>query len=251
MIHAIRKSFWVLTAGWLVVTGCGDDDDNDANTGGSGGNKGGAAGSSGSQNRGGGGASAGTGGNRGGNTGTGGSKAGAGAGGDGGAGGQPSSVQCEVLGELCHDADAGSGLASECHDVGHSNDPVECKARFAECIAVCVGGETGGGGAGGGGGAPSVAGGGAGGGGSTPAPHCAALGELCHPVSGQSAALAACHDLGHVGDEAACEAEFVPCAVACLAAREGSGAGGAGGMSGGGAGGVSSGGGGAGGAGGG
>jgi hypothetical protein len=145
---------------------------------------------------------------------------------------------CEVIGELCHEADTGSGPGHDCHELGHEGHAAACVAGFDDCIALCVPAEEGGGG------------GGAAGSGPAPDPHCAALGELCHPVDDTEGPLHECHEIGHVGNAANCAAEFDNCATLCLVAREeqeagpegtsgAAGAGGAGGVS---SGGVSSGG---------
>jgi hypothetical protein len=137
------------------------------------------------------------------------------AGGAGGAAESDGAVKCEVIGELCHEADTGSGPAHECHEVGHVGNAAACEAEFASCIGTCVADE------------------GAGGAGSEQDPVCAALGELCHPVDDVSGPLHDCHELGHEGRAAACAAGFADCATACLAAREllEAGTAGAGGMS--------------------
>lgn len=137
-----------------------------------------------------------------------------GAGGGAGEGAGPvasGEAKCQVLGELCHAADTGSGPISECHELGHVNDADACTAGFADCIEACVpesGGEE---------------------------PLCAALGELCHDVDDEDGPLSACHELGHVNDAAICAAEFDHCAEICLKAREdlehGAGGAGAGGAS--------------------
>lgn len=116
-------------------------------------------------------------------------------------------AQCEVLGELCHAADTGSGAAHECHELGHVADGDACIEGFAGCVEACVDGSAG------------------------QEPLCAALGELCHAVDDEDGPLHECHELGHVNDRAVCASEFDRCAELCLVAREGleHGAGGAGG----------------------
>lgn len=146
--------------------------------------------------------------------------------GQGGAGETDGSLKCEVLGELCHAADTGSGSAHDCHELGHEADPVACEQQFASCINGCVEHE----GAAGAGGAESTG----------QDPHCVALGELCHPVDDGDGPLHDCHELGHESDPAVCRAAFDECSSACLAALEliEEGAGGAGGAAAGGAGGA-------------
>jgi hypothetical protein len=131
-------------------------------------------------------------------------------------GAEDGAVECQVIGELCHEADTGSGPGHDCHEVGHEADGVACLKEFSSCIATCVPDESGAGGAG-----------------SDMDPRCAALGELCHPVDDQTGPLHDCHEVGHEGDGDKCAAAFDDCAMRCLAARElleaGEGTGGAGG----------------------
>jgi len=150
------------------------------------------------------------------------------------AGATDGAVTCEVIGELCHEADTGSGPGHDCHELGHEGHATACAAGFDDCIALCVHDDDGAGGAEAGGAGPA------------PDAHCTALGELCHPVDDASGPLHECHEVGHIGNAAKCAAEFDGCATLCLAAREEleAGAAGAGGGTGAaGAGGVNSGGG--------
>lgn len=142
-----------------------------------------------------------------------------------------SALECKVIGTLCHEADTGSGKGHDCHEVGHEGHADACAAEFDSCITFCTAGDEGNGGAGGG--ATE-----------TKDPHCAALGELCHAVDDQTGPLHECHEVGHVGNAAACDASFDECATLCLAARDAleHSAGGAGGVNAGGAGGLSAGG---------
>jgi hypothetical protein len=172
--------------GWLVLAGgallafpaCGDDDDSTGNTGGSPGHAGAANG----------GAPDGAG----------------GAGSDG-------SIECQVVGLICHEADTGSGAAHDCHEVGHEGDGSACLAKFAGCINTCVAEA-----------APDL---------TLADARCAALGELCHPVDDKDGPLHACHVLGESGN---CAEGFADCAQLCLTARKAveAGEGGAGGGSG-------------------
>jgi hypothetical protein len=111
------------------------------------------------------------------------------------------SVECQVIGELCHEADSSTGPAHDCHEVGHEGDGAACLSEFASCVATCV---------------PSEGAGGAG-----PDPRCAALGELCHPVDDETGPLHDCHELGHENDGEKCATLFHDCSLLCLAAREG------------------------------
>lgn len=104
------------------------------------------------------------------------------------------SLQCEVMGSLCHDAETAEGQA--CHERGHDGPPDQCVADFAGCIDLCLGDDDG-------------------------DPFCRALGSLCHGVDDGDGPLHACHELGHEDDPAACRRGFDECATRCLAADEG------------------------------
>lgn len=117
------------------------------------------------------------------------------AGADGGASETP--LDCSVLGELCHEADTGSGLAHDCHELGHDGVIATCAKQFDGCISACV--------------TESDA--------SQQDPRCAALGELCHEVDDGDGPLHDCHELGHDGNAAACASGFEDCATRCLVAR--------------------------------
>jgi hypothetical protein len=125
---------------------------------------------------------------------------------EGGAGGAvhgEGSLECQVLGELCHAADTGSGPAHDCHEVGHVGNAAACEAEFAGCVGTCTGADIGGGGAGGAGAGDD--------------PKCAALGSLCHEAGEINEDAQACHELGHVGNAANCATSFDSCATLCLA----------------------------------
>jgi hypothetical protein len=113
-------------------------------------------------------------------------------------------LECEVIGELCHEADAGSGAAHDCHETGHIGKASVCVAEFSGCIGTCVHDEDAGSG-----GAPAE----------TQDPYCAALGELCHPVDDATGPTHQCHLTGHIGNGADCAAKFDECATLCLAKR--------------------------------
>lgn len=121
----------------------------------------------------------------------------------GGGGHAEAPTVCRVLGELCHEADTGTGPASECHELGHVGDAGVCEQEFDSCIATCV---DGGGGEGGAGGSA----------GHMLDPYCAALGALCHPVDTGSGMGAECHEIGHLGVAADCADAFDSCAGFCL-----------------------------------
>jgi len=136
----------------------------------------------------------------------------------GGGGHAEAPTICRVLGELCHEADTGSGTAHDCHELGHVGETEVCEQEFDSCIATCV--DTGGGEGGAGGGA-----------GQTLDPYCAALGSLCHPVDTGAGMGAECHEIGHLGVAADCAEAFDSCGDFCLEELEKleEGAGGAGG----------------------
>lgn len=145
---------------------------------------------------------------------------------EGGAPHGEGSLECQVLGKLCHVADASPGPAEDCHQVGHVGNAEACTAQFASCIGICTDAD--------------VGAGGAGGAGSGDDPKCAALGALCHAAGEIDADAEECHDLGHEGNAAACADGFAACATLCLAVLEQveEGAGGAGGAANAGAGGA-------------
>lgn len=209
MRRLVQRGLGIVATSLLVAVGCGDDDDSTSNTGGATGT-GGQATTGGSSAKGGSGGTSSAG-----SKSTGGTSS---AGGGGGVGGSGDTTECETIGELCHAVDDGDGPLHECHELGHSSDPAVCHERFPSCIRACVGGE--GEGAGGANAGGASAGGAGGKGGEEQSPYCMALGELCHPVSGVSAALEECHEVGHIGEAPVCEARFSECATACLAARE-------------------------------
>ncbi len=74
----------------------------------------------------------------------------------GGAGGEhhggAEDPECQAISSVCHDVDAASKDAGDCHELAHENDAAVCTANKARCIALCEA-LTGGGGAGGAGGA--------------------------------------------------------------------------------------------------
>lgn len=211
MKSTVRLSLGLITfSSFLAFTACGDDDD-------------GPTGSAGQSNEGGSGAEpvAGSGGSLGH---AGGSQIQAGEG-HGGGGHADAPAICQVVGTLCHEADTGSGMGHDCHELGHEGELEACEEQFASCIGFCVGGDSGAGGAGGGSGDGQD-------------PYCAALGELCHPI--ETGMGPECHEIGHEGEGAACAESFDECAHFCLEARKalppaegGAGAGGASGHAGG------------------
>src|SRR3954471_18110446 len=107
-------------------------------------------------------------------------------------GASPGAVDCEVLGELCHEADTGSGAAHDCHELGHQGNASACQTAFDGCVVRCVGAADGAAGA-------STA---------LPDGRCAALGELCHEVDDGNGPLHECHELGHVANAAKCATGF-------------------------------------------
>jgi hypothetical protein len=126
-----------------------------------------------------------------------------------GAGGEShgaGSAECEAIGRLCHEADTGSGTASECHSTGHEGEAAACNAIFESCIDTCVPAE-----------------------GSEQGPYCRALGSYCHEADSGAGRGKECHDVGHAGDEEACAEEFDGCITFCRDALEQGGEGGSGG----------------------
>jgi hypothetical protein len=47
--------------------------------------------------------------------------------------------ECQELSMRCHAFDMGSGVAHECHELGHSSSSTAemCTAKRAECLAAC------------------------------------------------------------------------------------------------------------------
>jgi hypothetical protein len=127
--------------------------------------------------------------------------------------GEPGVIMCAEIGTYCHAYDEGTGLGAECHETGHQGDPEACAAIYDECIAFCRSDA--------GSGANDEDGGDAGEGHS----HCEELGHLCHDLDDGGSNLAhECHETGHAGDEAACEAIFDQCVALCSPADAGDGA---------------------------
>lgn len=57
---------------------------------------------------------------------------------DAGGSGLSGAQACEEIGETCHASDTGSGLAAECHELGHVGDGNVCLARYEECMSFCT-----------------------------------------------------------------------------------------------------------------
>lgn len=161
----------------------------------------------------------------------------------------PAPQSCKDISDVCHDLDSGSGMAHDCHETSHENDEAACDAVHDECIAFCTGAATGsesgttmtsttmtsttd---------APTSTESGSNtdtdaettdvstesssghhdesstaadhGTGDTGAGVCDEIGTGCHDIKtpeGQE-----CHDLGHDGDEAACQKAYEMCAKIC------------------------------------
>lgn len=45
--------------------------------------------------------------------------------------------ECSAISLVCHDVDALSDLAAECHDLAHDNHAEDCIERQDECISHC------------------------------------------------------------------------------------------------------------------
>lgn len=158
-------------------------------------------------------------------------------------------ADCPLIANRCHPYDDGSNLAHECHEVGHeASSAARCTEMKAECLAACperprdagAGGTGSGGAPGGDGGEPSAGGSGGttpaaggsggsgahggtsgtgsgnGGAGGEPGSEsaCEQLGRLCHGIG--PGFTEECHEIGHDGDEALCEAELEECLAACV-----------------------------------
>ena len=100
---------------------------------------------------------------------------------------------CTEIIEHCHTVDLGNGPAAECHRVGHDGPAELCETRLADCIAICDAVETDGG----------------------PPDSCDTIGQTCHPYDTGSGPAHDCHEVGHAGDVAACDAALAGCMATC------------------------------------
>jgi hypothetical protein len=165
---------------------------------------------------------------------------------DKGSGDEHSSTEppvCMEVSSACHDLDTGSGMAHDCHEQAHAGDAAVCEMIHDECIAFCTGAGTGSesgtsmsttmttttdattdASTGSESGTTDEATSSSGhmdesstaadhGTGDTGAGVCDEIGTGCHDIKtpeGQE-----CHDLGHDGDEAACQKAYEMCAKIC------------------------------------
>lgn len=156
---------------------------------------------------------------------------------------------CKDISSVCHDLDTGSGMAHDCHEQAHAGDPAVCEMISADCIAFCTGGNTSGTDTGStstpqptsttdaetttsaeedttaahdttaghddttDGHDDTTAGHDTTDGHDTGGAVCDLLGTGCHDVATPEGQ--ACHDLGHDGDEAACEEALAMCTKVC------------------------------------
>lgn len=116
-----------------------------------------------------------------------------GGGGDADAGHVGPGESCTEIVEHCHSVDTGVGEIAECHALGHDGPAEMCDARVAECVALCDAADVDGG----------------------PPDACDMLGHQCHPFDTGSGPAHDCHELGHAGDLAACEAMLASCLMTC------------------------------------
>jgi hypothetical protein len=94
-------------------------------------------------------------------------------------------------------------LAATCNTTGQAGDEAACQATFAQCLAEC---------------APSdLSHEGQGHAHEDYASYCGQLASACH--SDTTELGVACHELGHSGDEAACEARHSACIAECTPSR--------------------------------
>jgi len=47
-------------------------------------------------------------------------------------------VNCQALGNLCHDVDPGSGPLHDCHEGAHDATPAWCAANAQQCFDLCT-----------------------------------------------------------------------------------------------------------------
>lgn len=112
---------------------------------------------------------------------------------------------CTAIVEACHPVDVGTGEISVCHDLGHSGPSEMCDARRVECVALCTAAASDGGHL-----DAAVAESDA-----AVANICTMLGSLCHHYDTGSGPAHECHEVGHAGDLAACEAMAESCMTIC------------------------------------
>ncbi len=46
-------------------------------------------------------------------------------------------MMCCALGAICHEVGPQDTDEAECHEIGHSNNPSECRANYEHCIDIC------------------------------------------------------------------------------------------------------------------
>jgi hypothetical protein len=106
---------------------------------------------------------------------------------------------CGQLSTFC--AGSEDELAATCNVTGQAADEAACQATFAQCLARC---------------APSDLSGP----GHQHADYASYCGQLANSCHGDETELGiACHELGHAGDEAACEDRHVECLGQCTPSR--------------------------------
>jgi hypothetical protein len=44
---------------------------------------------------------------------------------------------CCELGAICHEAGPQDSDKAECHEIGHSNNPSDCRVNYEHCVEVC------------------------------------------------------------------------------------------------------------------
>ncbi|HTM45218.1 MAG TPA: hypothetical protein VL137_09710 [Polyangiaceae bacterium] len=110
-------------------------------------------------------------------------------------------IMCDQLGTWCHPFDH-TTLGHTCHETGHTGDVAACAAIYDECVALCHPADAGGD-------AAVVQLG----------PNCEALASACDPFENNDGGTGHdCHELGHMGDEAACTAQYSTCMAVCAPA---------------------------------
>ncbi|AKF08627.1 hypothetical protein [Sandaracinus amylolyticus] len=117
---------------------------------------------------------------------------------------------CGDIVDVCHDVDTGTGAIAECHDLGHAGDVAACEPRRDECVALCTAARTDAGSSeevDAGSHHEDVDGG--------PPDLCDELGSLCHAYDTGSGPAHECHEVGHAGDLAACQAVETMCRATC------------------------------------
>jgi hypothetical protein len=126
-----------------------------------------------------------------------------------------SNVECQELGDYCHDAGQLDAQAQECHELMHEAED-GCMDRYDECKSICQ----------------TVLAGAGGAAGNVGNVKCQELGAYCHDAGELDADAQECHEIMHEAEDG-CMDRYDECKAICEAVLEGaSGSAGAGGAAG-------------------